>query len=93
MHEAKRIKLISAKDSLSGILKQDDFGDMVKECERILDESMAILADAEFDIEMTKEDAVEASMTRQDLVNMAHDVAESVRIKRAESSFVKRHLN
>lgn len=73
-------------------MERDDLGDIVEECSRILDESMAILSDVEFDANMAKDDIVEPSMTRQDLVDMAHEVADSVRIKKAESSFVKRHV-
>ena len=74
-------------------MEPDDFGDIVEECSKILDEGMAILADVEFDLETAKEDIVAPSMTRRELVDMAHEVADSVRIKKAESSFVKRHLN
>ena len=74
-------------------MESDDFRDILEDCGKILDESMAILSDVEFDINMAKEDIVEPSMTRQELVDMAHEVADSVRVKKAESSFVKRRLN
>ncbi|MDE1828755.1 MAG: hypothetical protein KGI25_00375 [Thaumarchaeota archaeon] len=74
-------------------MESDDFSDIVKECGKILDEGMAILSDVEFDINLAKEDLVTPSMTRQELVDMAHEVADSVRIKKAESSFAKRHFN
>ncbi len=74
-------------------MESDDFRDIVEECSKILDESMAILSNVEFDLQLAKEDVVEPSMTSQELVDMAHEVADSVRIKRAESSFAKRHFN
>lgn len=67
--------------------------DIIEECRRILNDSMAILSDVEFEASSSKEDAVQPCMTRSDLVDMAHDVADSVRIKRAESSFAKRQFD
>lgn len=75
------------------VLESDDFRDIVEECGRVLDDSLGILADLEFELDSAKEDAVKPSMTREDLVEMAHDVADSVRIRKAESSFVRRYLS
>lgn len=71
----------------------DDFGEIVEECRRILDYSMGILSDVEFEVESTKEDIVRPSMTKNELVDMAHEVSDSVKIKKAESSFVRRHFD
>ena len=73
-------------------MKSDDFRDIIDECGKILDENVNILSDIEFEIDSWKEDAVKPMMTKNDLVDMAHDVAESARIKRAESSFVRRYF-
>ncbi len=75
------------------MLESDDFRDIVEECGKILDESLSILSDVEFEAESAKEDIVVSSMTKSELVDMAHEVADSVRIKKAESSFMRRHLN
>jgi len=75
------------------LLESDDFRDIVEECGKILDESLSILSDVEFEAESAKEDIVVSSMTKSELVDMAHEVADSVRIKKAESSFMRRHLN
>ncbi len=75
------------------VMESDDFRDVVEECGKILDEGMAILSDVEFDLNLAKEDIIEPSMTREELADMAHEVADSIRIKKAESSFVKRYLN
>ena len=70
----------------------DALGDIVEECGRILDESLGILSDVELDLNSAREDTVVPAMTRADLQDMAHEVADSARIRRAESSFVRRHL-
>jgi len=73
-------------------MKSDDFRDIIEECGTMLDENVSILSDIEFEIDSEKEDVVKPMMTKNELVDMAHDVAESVRIKKAQSSFVRRHL-
>lgn len=73
-------------------MKSDDFRDIMDECGKILDENVNILSDIEFEIDSWKEDTIKPMMTKNELVDMAHDVAESARIKRAESSFVRRYF-
>ncbi|MGI0086348.1 MAG: hypothetical protein ACREBI_00090 [Nitrosotalea sp.] len=73
-------------------MKSGDFRDILDECSKILDENVNILSDIEFEIDSEKEDVVKPMMTKNELVDMAHDIAESVRIKKAESSFVRRHF-
>lgn len=73
-------------------MKSDDFRDVIDECGKILDENVNLLSDIEFEIDSWKEDTVKPMMTKNELVDMAHDVAESARIKRAESSFVRRYF-
>ncbi len=73
-------------------MKSDDFRDIIDECGKILDENMNILSDIEFEIDSWKEDTVKPMMTRDELVDMVHDVAESTRIKRAEASFARRYF-
>lgn len=73
-------------------MESDNFIDIVEECNMVLDESLDILSDIEFEANSEKEDIVKPIMTRNDLVDMAHDVADSVRIKKAESSFARRHF-
>jgi hypothetical protein len=74
-------------------MKSDDFRDIIGECGKILDENINILSDIEFEIDSEKEDVVKPMMTKNELVDMAHDVAESVRIKKAESSLIRRHFD
>lgn len=73
-------------------MEKDDLGKIIEDCGKILDESMGILADVEFELDSSKEDIVEPSMTRRDLADMAHEVADSVRVRKAEASFIRRHL-
>jgi hypothetical protein len=73
-------------------MKSDDFRDIIDECDKILDENISILSDIEFEIDSWKEDTIKPTMTRNELVDMAHDVAESARIKRAEASFARRYF-
>lgn len=69
---------------------KDDFTHTIDECLNLLDESLNILNDIEYSLESEKEDVLVTDLTRNDLVNMAHDVADSSRFKKAESEFVKR---
>ncbi len=69
---------------------KDDFASLLDDCLKLLDDNMIVLNDIEYSLESEKEDFVITDLTRNDLVNMAHDVADSSRIKRAESQFVKR---
>lgn len=73
-------------------MESDDFRDIIEACSKMLDENINILSDIEFEVDSEKEDVVKPMMTKNELVDMAHDVAESVRIKKAESSFVRRHF-
>ena len=69
---------------------KDDFTSLLDDCIRALDDNIDVLNDIEYSLESEKEDAVITNLTKNDLVNMAHEVADSSRIKKAESYFVKR---
>lgn len=69
---------------------KDDFASLLDDCIKLLDDNMGVLNDIEYSLESEKEDYVITDLTKNDLVNMAHDVADSSRIKRAESQFAKR---
>ena len=69
---------------------KDDFASLLDDCIKILDDNIDVLNDIEYALESEKEDYVITDLTKDDLVNMAHDVADSSRIKRAESQFAKR---
>ncbi len=72
---------------------KDDFASLLDDCIKALDGNIDVLNDIEYALESEKEDAVITDLTKSDLVNMAHDVADSSRIKKAESQFVKRYFD
>ena len=69
---------------------RDDLVNMIDECIKLLDENVDVLNDIDYSLESQKEDVVITDLTKNDLVNMAHEVSDSSRIKRAESDFVRR---
>jgi len=71
---------------------KDDLVNMLDECIKILDENVNVLNDIDYSLSSEKEDVVITDLTKNDLVDMAHEVSDSSRIKRAESDFVKRLL-
>lgn len=71
---------------------KDDLVNMLDECIKILDENVDILNDIDYSLGSEKEDAVITDLTKNDLVDMAHEVSDSSRLKRAESDFVRRLL-
>ncbi len=70
----------------------DDFVNMIDECVKLLDENANILNDIDYSLQSEKEDAVVTDLTKNDLVDMAHEVSDSTRIKKAEYDFVRRLL-
>ncbi len=68
----------------------DDLPESVKKCLDILDENVKILADLEFDLDDEKEDDLMPNMELHDLYDMTEDVAQSVKIKRAELNLARR---
>ncbi len=68
----------------------DDIPDEVKKCLDILEENVEILANLEFELEDEKEDELITNMELHQLIDMTEDVAESSKLKRAESKFVRR---
>lgn len=72
--------------------EHDEISHLIDECIKLLDENVGILNDIGYSLESEKEDIVKTDLTKSDLVDMAHDVADSSRIKKAESDFVRRYL-
>lgn len=70
----------------------DDLPESVKECLKILDECVDFLSNLEQDLEDEKEDEITTDMELHNLYDMTEDVAESVKIKRAESNLVRRQI-
>jgi len=68
----------------------DDLPDTVKKCLDILDENLEILSNIEIDLNDEKNDELVPDMKLHNLFDMTEDVAESEKIKRAESKFMRR---
>lgn len=68
----------------------EDLPESVKKCLDILDENVEMLANLEFDLDDESEDELTPDMELHDLYDMTEDVAESLKLKRAESNFARR---
>jgi len=68
----------------------DNIPDTVKKCLDILDENLEILSNIEFDLNDDKNDELIPDMKLHNLFDMTEDVAESEKIKRAESKLIRR---
>jgi hypothetical protein len=68
----------------------DDLPETVKKCIDLLEENLAILSNLEYDLNDEQEDKIQSGLKLHQLYDMAEDVSESVKLKRAESNFVRR---
>ncbi len=70
----------------------EDIPDAVKKCLDILDDSLEILVDIEFTLNDEKNDELIPNMNLHNLFDMTEDVAESEKIKFAESKLIQRQF-
>jgi len=70
----------------------EDFVKLLDECIGLLDQNVDILNDLDYSLQSEREDIIITELTKNDLVDMAHEVSDSSRIKRAEYDFVRRML-
>ena len=70
----------------------DEYLDILDECVKLLDDNTNVLNDIDYSLQSEKEDTVVTDLTKNDLVEMAHEVSDSSRIKKAEYDFVRRLL-
>ena len=68
----------------------DDIPDVVKKCLDVLDENLDIISNIELDLDDEKNDDLVSNMSLHNLYDMTEDVAESEKIKRAESKLIRR---
>lgn len=68
----------------------EELPDSVKKCLDILEENVEILANLECALDDEKEDELTPDMELHNLYDMSEDVAESAKLKRAESNFARR---
>ena len=71
----------------------DDLPDTVKKCLDILDENLEILSNIEFNLNDEKHDELIPDMKLHHLYDMTEDIAESEKIKRAESKLMRRQTD
>jgi len=68
----------------------DDLPETVKKCMKILDENVDFLSNLEQTLDDENEDELVPDMQLHQLYDMTEDVAESSKMKRAESNFMRR---
>ncbi|MEX0862451.1 hypothetical protein [Nitrosopumilus sp.] len=68
----------------------EDLPESVKKCLDILEENVEILANLEFALDDEQEDELVPNMELHNLYDMADDVSNTAKIKRAESNFTRR---
>ena len=68
----------------------NELPEAIKKCLKILEENIDILSNIELDLEDQKEDEITSGLELHDLYDMTDDVAESVKLKRAEFSLMRR---
>ena len=68
----------------------DELPESVKKCLDVLEENVEILANLELDLEDEKEDELTSNLELHQLYDLTDDVAESAKLKRAESNFARR---
>lgn len=70
----------------------DDLSDIVHDCIEIFGENINILSDVCNSFGLESEDDLTPVLDKSELIDMVHQVADSVRIKKAESNFMQRYL-
>ena len=74
-------------------MEDKDLWEYVAECLDIVDENLEILSDIEFEIEQQKNDEIIPNMQLHDLIDMTHDVANLIKIRKAEASYMRRQVD
>ena len=70
---------------------QDDLGDIVHDCLKIFDENIDLLFNVDNSLGSEIDD-LKVISDKTELIDMVHDVADYIRIKNAESSFMQRYV-
>ena len=69
---------------------EDDLPETVEKCLKILDENVDFLSSLEQILDDEKEDEIIPDIQLHQLYDMTEDVAESAKLKRAESNLIRR---
>ena len=68
----------------------EDIAESVERCLEIIEENMEILTDLKHDLDDQKNDELDPDIGLHGLYDMVEDVAQSAKLKRAESNFNER---
>jgi len=71
---------------------QDDLSDVVRDCLEIFSDNIDILSDVCNSIGSEAENDLTPVLDKTQLVDMVHEVADSVRIKKAEFRLMQRYV-
>jgi len=71
---------------------QDDLSDIVRDCIAMFDENIDVLSDMCSFLGFESEDDLTLVSDKTELIDMVHEVSDSVRIKKAESNFMQRYV-
>lgn len=74
-------------------MEEKELVDYVSECLDIIDANLEILSDIEFEIEQQKDDEIVPNMQLHDLIDMTQDVSDSIKIRKAEASYMRRQFD
>lgn len=74
-------------------MEDKKFEEYLDECFKIIDENVEVLSGIEFEIEQQKDDEIIPNLQLHDLIDMTQDVAESVKIRKAEASYMRRQFD
>jgi len=74
-------------------MEDKELADYVTECLNIIDDNLEILSSIEFEIDQQRDDELIPNMRLHDLIDMTQDVAESVKIRKAEASYMRRQFD
>ncbi len=74
-------------------MDEQELEKFIDECMKIFDDNVNILSDIEFEINQKNEYGIEPNMNLHNLLDMTEDVAESIKIKKAESNFMRRNID
>lgn len=70
----------------------DDLSEQIERCLKILEENINILSNIEHNLEDQKEDEMISGLELHQLYDMADEVAETAKLKRAESNLMRRKI-
>jgi len=71
-------------------MMNDELSEEIEKCLKILEENIDILSNIEQTLQDQKEDEIVSDLELHHLYDMADDVAESAKLKRAESNLMRR---